>query len=93
MGRCQPESHCSCHPPWPINTRSPDIVEKALRSDFGKQGVTNVRFFWEKGCDGGSSVVYVTRNHAFGPFGLATSRKEVPKAAAQLLFEVKRGLH
>ncbi|KPM22446.1 hypothetical protein AAJ72_11125 [Citromicrobium sp. RCC1885] len=71
----------------------PVRIESALRDDFKRYGITNVRFFFERGGSGGSSVVFNTRNHAWGPFGLADSRKHVQGAAEQHLFEVRRGLN
>lgn len=68
-------------------------IESTLRSDFRAHGIHLVRFFYERGGDGGSSVAYQTRNHAWGPFGLAVSRDKVAEAAAQHLFELRRGLN
>ena len=72
---------------------SPTAIEQALRADFREHGINTTRFFYERGGDGGSSVVYRSRNHAWGPFGLAESRNKVADAAAQLRFEISRGLN
>jgi len=77
----------------PETTVPTERIEEALRSDFAAHGLQRVRLFWERGSSGGSSVIYITRNHAWGPFGLAESRQQVGKAAEQLLFEVERGIH
>lgn len=71
----------------------PERIESVLRSDFQRHGITQLRFFYERGGAGGSSVVFNTRNHAWGPFGLADSRSHVQEAAKQHLFEVRRGLN
>lgn len=68
-------------------------IESTLRADLRAHGVTKVSFFYERGGDGGSSVIFNTRNHAWGPFGLAESRAHVREASEQHLFEVRRGLN
>ena len=64
-----------------------------LRRDFEENGGCRTHFIFERGNpDLGSSVAFRTRNHAWGPFSLADSRKNVAEACAQHSFEVKRGL-
>lgn len=71
----------------------PEVIQATLRRDFQQHGVRKVRFFWERGGNGGSSAVFGTRNHVWGPFGLADSRDRVAETASQFLFEVERGIN
>lgn len=72
---------------------SPRTIEQALRSDFAEHGVHRLRFYFERGGNGGSSAVYQSSNHVWGPFGLADARNQVGVAARQLRFEINRGLN
>ncbi len=76
------------------NTKVPTkTVVKVLRKDFEAQGITNVRFFYEKGGSGDTTVAYVTRNHVWGPYALGRARDFVTEAAKQHKFEMKRELN
>lgn len=72
---------------------SPDTIEQALRRDFAEHGVHRLRFYFERSGSGGSSAVYQSSNHVWGPFGLAEARGQVEVAARQLRFEIDRGLN
>jgi len=73
-------------------TVEPSTIAYWLRKDFEGEGC-KVHFLFERGSSGGSSVGFLTRNHGWGPFSLANSRKNVAEACAQHSFEVERGLH
>jgi len=72
---------------------APGVIERTLRSDFEAHGVHKLIFYVERKGDGGSSVVFRSANHVWGPFGLAAARSEVGEAAAQLRFEIERDLN
>lgn len=74
-------------------TIPPERIMYWLRRDFEENGGCRTHFIFERGRpDLGSSVAFRTRNHAWGPFSLADSRKGVAEACQQHSFEVKRGL-
>lgn len=70
----------------------PNVIEATLRNDFEKNGISNVKFFFERGGNGTSSVAYHTHNFVYGPYGLAVSRQEVAKVAQQNRFELASNL-
>lgn len=72
---------------------APDVIERTLRADFEAHGIDKLIVYVERKGDGGSSVVFRSANHVWGPFGLAASRGEVAEAAAQLRFEIERDLN
>ncbi len=72
---------------------APRVIEDTLRADFANHGITKLRFFFERGGTGGSSVMYRSSNHAWGPYGLADARNNVAEPSAQLRFEIARGLN
>ncbi|MEO1046400.1 MAG: hypothetical protein AAFX04_13235 [Pseudomonadota bacterium] len=70
----------------------PKVIVYWLQKDFADNGCSATHFLFERGA-GGSAVGFVTRNHAWGPFSLADSRKSVAETCKQHLFEVERGLN
>lgn len=72
---------------------APNVIEETLRGDFRSHGVRKINFFWERGGSDGSSVAFDTRNHSWGPYGLATVRNEIEGAATQFVFELERGIN
>lgn len=73
-------------------TVQPGVIAYWLRKDFDDAGCTT-HFVFERGSAEGSAVGFVTRNHAWGPFSLAASRKNVAESCKQHLFEVQRGIN
>lgn len=75
-------------------TVPPEHIVYWLRRDFEENGGCRTRFFFERGePDGGSTIIFATRNHVWGVFSLAESRENVAEACAQHSFEVERGIH
>jgi len=72
---------------------APEVIEQTLRADFEAHGIDKLIVYVERKGDGGSSVVFRSANHVWGPFGLAASRGKVAEVAAQLWFEIERELN
>nr|GGI02076.1 hypothetical protein GCM10011355_34230 [Aquisalinus luteolus] len=60
-----------------------DKVEEVLRRDFAQHGVTNIKFFYEMGGSGDSTVFYHIDGNAWGPYSLARARDFVSESASQ----------
>ena len=75
-------------------TIPPQDIMRVLRQDFQENGGCRTRFVFERGRSNlGTSIAFRTRNHAWGPFSLVESRKNVVDACAQHRFELERGLN
>jgi len=71
----------------------PENIEIVVRRDFNAAGITNLAFFFEKGGNERSTIIYATRNHVEGPHSLGAGLDVINKFAAQHRFEIKRGLN
>jgi len=69
------------------DTRVPmERVADVLRSDFAALGLTNIRFFFERGGNGATSVVYHTDDYVSDPIPLSEARNHVQPAVNRMNF-------
>lgn len=66
---------------------TPQQICEIVRSDFAKNGISQVEFFFEQNDVPSTGAAFANRGYSHGPYDLGVVRKQIPELAAQMKFE------